>query len=60
MPGVDFEELRHTVTIQEVLDLVGFTAVTRSDPQMKGPCPVHGSSNKTSASSSLKTGVGES
>ena len=43
MPGIDFTLLRQQVSLTQVLDLVGFRATTRRGPQVRGPCPVHGS-----------------
>jgi DNA primase len=50
MPGIDFALLRRQVTLAQVLELVGFTALTRRGPQLRGPCPVHGSSSRRSRS----------
>jgi len=44
MPGIDFTLLRQQISLTQVLDLVGFTPTTRCGPQVRGPCPVHGSS----------------
>ena len=43
MPGIDYTRLREQLSLTQVLDLVGFTATTRCGPQLRGPCPVHGS-----------------
>ena len=43
MPGIDFTQLRRQISLAQVLDLVGFTPTTRHGPQLRGPCPVHGS-----------------
>jgi DNA primase len=45
MPGIDFTLLRRQVSLLRVLDLIGFTATTRRGPQLRGPCPVHGSAS---------------
>ena len=50
MPGIDFALLRPQLSLTQVLDLVGFTATTRCGPQVRGPCPVHGSSSPRSRS----------
>jgi len=50
MPGIDFALLRRQVTLAQVLELVGFTAQTRRGPQVRGPCPVHGSASRCSRS----------
>ena len=44
MAGIDFALLRQQLSLTQVLDLVGFTPTTRHGPQVRGPCPVHGSS----------------
>ena len=50
MAGIDFALLRQQLTLQQVLDLVGFTATTRLGGQLRGPCPVHGSKSRKSRS----------
>ena len=50
MPGIDLALLRRQVPLAQVLELVGFTAVTRRGAQVRGPCPVHGSSSQRSRS----------
>lgn len=50
MPGLDFALLRRQVALADVLDLVGFTATARQGPQLRGRCPVHGSSSPRSRS----------
>jgi DNA primase len=42
MPGIDFAELRRQVRLCQVLDLLGFEAVSRWGAQVRGPCPIHG------------------
>lgn len=58
MPGVDFNVLRSEVTIGEVLDALGWQPVSRSGQQLRGPCPVHGSSSPTSRSFSVNLAEG--
>lgn len=50
MPGIDFGLLRRQVTLAPVLELVGCRPTTRVGPQVRGPCPVHGSSSRRSRS----------
>lgn len=50
MPGIHFAVLRQQVPLAQVLDLVGFTALTRRGPQLRGRCPLHGSSSRRSRS----------
>ena len=45
MPGVDFNVLRAEITMEQVLDRLGFQATGRSGDQLPGPCPIHGSVN---------------
>lgn len=44
MPGIDFARLRAEITMEQVLDQLGFEPVARLGGQLRGPCPVHGSS----------------
>jgi len=48
MPGVDFDVLRREITMQQVLNELGFQAAHCNGDQLRGPCPVHGSSSKHS------------
>lgn len=48
MPGIDFREARARVRLLEVLELLGFTPLTRCGNQLRGPCPVHRSRTRTS------------
>jgi len=48
--GIDFALLRRQVSLAQVLELVGFRALTRRGAQVRGPCPVHGSSSPRSRS----------
>lgn len=50
MPGIDYPLLREQLSLAQVLDLVGFTATSRRGPQVRGPCPVHGSKSLRSRS----------
>ena len=45
MAGIDFALLRQQLSLPQVLDLIGFTPTTRCGPQLRGPCPVHGSAS---------------
>ncbi len=53
MPGVDFDVLREEITMRQVLDLLGFEPSGVSGDQLRGPCPVHGSSSDRSRSFSV-------
>lgn len=50
MPGIDFASLRRQVPLAQVLELVGFTALGRCGAQVRGPCPLHGSSASSASS----------
>jgi hypothetical protein len=41
MPGIDFDRLRAEVTIEEVLNLLGFEPTRRFGRQRYGRCPLH-------------------
>ncbi len=48
MPGIDFHVLRREITRQQVLDQIGFPTTHREGDQLRGPCPVHGSTSQRS------------
>ena len=50
MPGVNFNLLRERISIVDVLRLLEFEACGRQADQLRGPCPVHGSSSPRSRS----------
>lgn len=58
MPGVDFDMLRRAITMQQVLDEIGFRATRRNADQLHGPCPVHGSTSTTSRVFSVNLDTG--
>lgn len=58
MPGIDFNVLRQEISIEQVLDLLGFEPVTRTGAQLHGPCPVHGSTSARSRSFSVNLELG--
>lgn len=41
MPGIDFNKLRHEITMEQVLDLLGFECTRRRADQWCGYCPLH-------------------
>jgi len=53
MPDIDFNVLRNEIGIDQVLDLLEFQPSSRSGDQLRGPCPVHGSSSDQSRSFSV-------
>jgi transposase-like protein len=56
MPGIDFDVVRREISMQRVLDAIGFSVTTRSGDQLRGPCPVHGSTSKGSRVFSVNLG----
>jgi DNA primase len=48
LPGVDFHAVRSLILMSDVLALIGFAATVSSGDQLRGPCPIHGSSSPTS------------
>jgi DNA primase len=56
VPGVDFHELRSQVSIDQVLELLGFVPASTRGDQARGPCPIHGSSSPRSRSFSVDLG----
>jgi DNA primase len=50
MPGVRFQEVRSLISMAQVLDLLGFVVQETSTNEVRGPCPVHGSTSPTSRS----------
>ncbi len=58
MPGVNFEEVRRRISMADVLGLLEFEACSRRGDQLRGPCPVHGSSRPRSRSFSVNLRLG--
>ena len=50
MPGIDYAEPRLRVSVADVLPLCGFQATGTSGDQIRGPCPIHGSTSPVSRS----------
>lgn len=48
MPGVDFQALRTEITMEHVLNQLGFVPTSRHGDQLHGPCPIHGSTSPDS------------
>lgn len=53
MPGVDFNTLRTEITMEQVLNQLGFQPTSRTADQLQGPCPVHGSTSTRSRTFSV-------
>ena len=58
MPAIDFARLRAEITMEQVLDRLGFEPVARREDQLRGPCPVHGSSRPQSRTFSVNVRTG--
>ena len=41
MPGIDFDRLRTQITMEQVLNLLGFRPCQRMGDQWYGRCPLH-------------------
>ena len=54
--GVDYEAVRAQVSLEEVLQLLGFVAAETSGDQVRGACPIHGSRSPRSRSFSANLG----
>ena len=50
VPGIDYRELRSRIAVADVLEICGFRAVEALADQVRGPCPIHGSTSPTSRS----------
>lgn len=48
MPGIDYREVRARIPMSRVLELLGYQPKTRQGHQLRGPCPIHRSSNPQS------------
>jgi putative transposase len=47
-PAIDFPALRNVLNMAAVLQLLGFQANSTKGSQLRGPCPLHGSTSGTS------------
>src|SRR6516165_7045095 len=50
MPGIHFHEVRARVSMLQVLELLGFVARAASGDELRGACPMHGSTSRRSRS----------
>lgn len=57
MAGVDFNALRSVITMEQVLNQLGFKPTGRSGDQLRGPCPIHGSTSPESRTFSVNLGT---
>jgi DNA primase len=58
MPGVDFDRVRAQVSMADVLGQLRFEPTSVRGAQVRGPCPVHGSSSARSRSFSVSLALG--
>jgi DNA primase len=58
VPGVDFDRVRAEITMEQVLNLLGFTPSTRSGAQWYGSCPLHESGARRCRSFSVNLATG--
>jgi hypothetical protein len=58
LPGIDFELLRPEVTIEELLNLLGFEPTRRFGRQWYGRCPLHQSASERRGSFSANVLLG--
>lgn len=56
MTGIDLRQLRREITIQQVLDLLGFVPTARRGPRLRGSCPIHVDSRPHSRAFSVHLG----
>jgi DNA primase len=56
MPGIDLKQVRREITIQQVLDLLGFVPTARCGSRLRGPCPIHGAGHSPSRVFSVHLG----
>ena len=53
MPGIDFARVREMASMADVLRLASYEPAEALGDQLRGPCPIHGSSSQTSRSFSV-------
>jgi DNA primase len=58
MPGIDYRVLRSEISMEDVLNQLGFVPTSQSGDQLHGPCPVHGSTSASSRSLSVNVQTG--
>ena len=57
MPGIDFDRVRTEITMEQVLDLLGFHPSRRSGAQWYGVCPLHESVSESGHRRSFSVNV---
>ena len=58
MPGINFNIIRTEITMEEILKSLDFQPTSRTGNQLRGPCPVHGSTTNRSRTFSVNLDVG--
>ena len=58
MPGIDFDRLRREITMEQVLNLLGFEPSPRTGDQWYGRCPLHESAAGRSRPFSVNVALG--
>ena len=58
MPGIDFNRLRREISMEQVLDLLGFECIRRRADQWYGYCPLHESEPKHRRAFSVNVRIG--
>jgi len=58
MPGIDFHRLRREITMEQVLDLLGFQPSHRTHHQWYGSCPLHDATAGRRRSFSVNVAIG--
>ena len=58
MPGIDFDRLRHEITMEQVLNLLGFVPACRRGDQWYGHCPFHESTPQNRRAFSVNVSLG--
>jgi DNA primase len=53
MPGIDFARVREVVSMRDVLRLAGYEPAESVGDQLRGACPLHGSTSANSRSFSI-------
>jgi DNA primase len=58
MPGIDFDRVRRDITMEQVLDLLGFVPRRRSGAQWYGHCPLRECVSRRRGSFSVNVALG--
>jgi DNA primase len=58
VPGIDFDRLRAEITMEQVLELLGFVPSHRTGDQWYGRCPLHPSASPRPRFFSVNVAIG--